>query len=650
MFICKNETSSIFSFMFDESLEGGWCEFQKCNADTFKQKLGDDKDDWWVRSFMLGVGPGFAPTDRANLYCNYSLQLATRWLNGIGAPPSAPDPRRAQCWLERNILPLYIYNTGGQAIDPAATGEIAARLGSGSGGEDVGPAIMTTEVNFDSTDEAALYAVVEQIHAIRDNCEKCLVVLAVKSGDMNAVSRVLGDINSPGGVTPEYYIVDMVGFGFRNTDYPTCSDAEIMYENIPFSRQIVEKFRKPTLWLYVGLSEGNSSDGSCKWSSGQVQSFYQKLFLASQGLASSGVAGMSFYELTDRSGPLPCNGVQGCDFGLFYANATQKIPQMPEWSNACKAFSTQGFRSPILYSRNGHGTGCDFMVNYELYNHIATEINSNRPPPLPATPTAKVGNFACGETCPSEIPLPLPEIYDQAGAAYEFPESKCTEFPQLEEIAENKEVSPIYFRAVVQQESGFDQFEMSCTDLTNNGCNPQNLTAAEICALVGNPTGCDSNLCTGANEKPCAFGLAQCIELPGQVTASTIGCGGFSYNPFDPSMSLCCGVSKYAFFLTFARSFIINNWDELSDCDGGMIDEERDWAAYFIASAYYNGEPVGADFDDFLAQRGECGSGGVENFIEYLGSVNPYPKRVMTSYLDAVIDCGSECPTAAEET
>lgn len=653
MLLCKNETNFIsanvpfLADFFDTTLEGGECEFKKCNSSTFKDKVGNSVDEWWVRSFMLGVGPGFAPTDRANLYCNYSLQLATRWLNGQGAAPTAPDPGRAACWLERNILPLYIYNTEGEAIDPVATAEMAAKFGSGSGGEDVGPAIFTTEVNYDSNDPAALNNVIEQLHAIHDNCEKCIVVLAVKSGDIDGVSKVLGDFNSPTGLTPEYDIVDMVGFGFRNTDYPTCSDADIMYDNIRFSREIIKRFRKPSLWLYVGLSEGNSSDGSCQWGNEQVHNFYQKLFLATQGLASSGVAGMSFYEFTDGSGPLPCNGIQGCNFGLFYPDGTQKLPQMSTWSNACKAFSSAGFRSPILYSRNGQGTGCDFMVNYELYNHVATEINANRPLPLPAVPTQKQGIFACGETCPSELPMPLPEIYDDAGASYNFPEGNCDAFEQLETLAENMEVSAIYFRAVVQQESAFDPMAISCTARTNMGCNPQNLSASEICALAGNPTGCDTAACPDTDEKPCAYGLAQCIDLPGSYVP---GCGT-PYNPFDPSMSLCCGISKYSHYLQIARTFLSNNWGELTECDGGMQEKERDWAAYYIASGYYSGKlvPIG-EFTDQRDSGGDCT--GIQNYIEYMATVPPYEeysKQVMTRYLDAVKECGSECPGAEEE-
>src|SRR3989344_9536504 len=627
-------TAELLPFLkdwFDGSLKGGTCAFQNCNAETYIKTIEDKGDQIISRTFMYGFGPSFASADSANLYCDYTLQLATKWMQGKTGPPRVPIPGREMCWLDRNILPLYIYYSGGQFIDSARTAKIAkafdnAEVGFASA-KGAGPRMITTEADFSSSwDDTAADAVRAQVSAIKSNCAKCLTVLAVKSGDTAALEKILG---APGSPTAEYAMVDAVGFGFRANDYPAsyrCSIDKIINDNFQFSRYILSKYQKPTIWLYAGASEGKNADGSCGFSAQDVHSFYQSIFSYTQGLASSGVMGVSFYEFTDQSGPLPCTDEEGCGFGVMTAgpdpldpDAVQKRPELNTFSRLCRYYGNEDYRSALVFSRHSYGTSCDFMSNTKMFRAVPDEINTDKGlDQTEVTTLAKEDKLNCGEVCVSESKLKKPGVYDEAGKS--FQSDHCGAFPVIDEYADDADFSATYYRAVVEQESGFDPMAMSCIDTSKTGCNtgrptdPQNgdyrnwYTAAEICAMAGNPAGCPTNKC-GGGQKPCAYGLAQCIEYPGEVNQFTANCGGSNYNPFNPSNSVCCGINKMRYNLDDSEAFLSQKWGELSKCDDGMKDDERGWAAYYLASLRYFGLGYESKLPDFTSQRdqdGEC--------------------------------------------
>jgi hypothetical protein len=188
---CENKTS--YSFLgwlfnyYDSNLAGGNCSIAPCNQTDYAEIVQSDNDTQ-MRSFMMGMGQSFVSTGNANLYCNYTMQLATKWMKGTdGSPPRVPMVSRATCYLQRNALPLYIYYTEGKEISQVRTQEIADSFQ----GADAGPAIVTTEVWLNSSNDADVASVKQQIHSLR-TCEKCLVVLAVKPNDYIALYKILG--------------------------------------------------------------------------------------------------------------------------------------------------------------------------------------------------------------------------------------------------------------------------------------------------------------------------------------------------------------------------------------------------------------------------------------------------------------------------
>jgi len=670
---CENKTSwipALIPFLqpyFDSTLYKGECRLEDCNAEIFMSKASTSGYYYSYnvrpRFFMFGTGPNFISNDRANLYCEYTLQLATKWIGTYDNPPRIPSENRAACWLERDTIPIYIYNTGGTAIDPQRTLEIASMFDA----NDTGPVMLTTELGLNSTNASQIAAVKSQILAL-DNCTSCITVLAVQPWDTKALDEIFGDNQ----VYPDHNyhtlgeMVDAVGFGFRANDYQTCNINRILYSNLDFSRLILENYSKPTIWLYAGISEGKNVDGTCDFSPANAHNFYQSIFGLSQALASSGIIGVSFYEFVDGTGPLQCNGVQGCEFGVIKGDGMQKHPEMNSWSSLCQFYGTAGARPPIVYSKNGKGSTCDFSIDAKMYTFLSSELNSqlglNNSVVLPIARKEKLN---CGEACVSYVSLSRPEIYDELPAS--FSSGNCEVYPEIEDMADEADISAVYFRSLLQQESEFDPMAVSCVDWSSDNCNTNNYTMAEICLMSGLPSDCKEECSYG--QKPCAFGLAQCIALPGD-SAMTSLCGGFfsSYNPFNPSHSICCGINEFKTHLASIKDFLDNNWQQLSACQEGMTQGEYGWAQYYLAANRYYGAPTtgyrdsSGNYHDilpmFISQRDASGPcTGEQHYIRYLRNNfvhesipgfrdSEYGAKQLSVYLKAIDACDSDCPGA----
>ncbi len=676
---CSNKTSygplglgHLLDSFYDNTLVGGNCSISACNESDYQRIVHSDNSTQ-MRTFMLGAGQSFVSSGKASLYCNYTLQLATKWMKGgDGAPPNVPLAGRAACLLQRSMLPLYIYYTEGKAIDPARTRDIANAFEAA----DAGPVFVTTEAGLNSSNDNDVASVKQQVRELA-RCDKCLTVLAVKPNDYDALYKVLGV--PPDGIDQAMYgKIDAVGFGFRANDYPYCNPDRIIDENRNFSLYILRNYSLPTIWLYAGASEGNSSAGGCNWTNETVSGFYSDIVRSSDSLASSGVLGVSLYEFVDGSGPLPCNGVQGCTFGMLAADGSQKHPMLNSWAAACQEVNVNSdYRTPLIFSRNSYGGACEAQRNSQASLHAGQQINSNQAFSYDKVlATAKKANLGCGEVCPANTPMP--SVYDSAGTGFGN-KDHCTLYPMVDEYADDFDVSATYFRAIIEQESGFEPMAVSpCVNESSNSCNKENYTMAQICELAGNPAGCKASFACPTGEKPCAYGLAQCIEYPGKaytdanpygkvvvqdpngIPSAIAKCGGEKYNPFDPGQSACCGAGKFAGFLRdgdglTAEKWVNNNWAALApaNCQGGMADGEQNWAAYYIASNMYYGARWNM-LSQFVDQR-PCtgGSGTYNHYIDYLrnavASPNPpgtsYGAQVMSRYKAAARKdmCDSDC-------
>ena len=682
------------SNFFDATLREGECAVQECSRFTYDDTLSSD-DNMFIRTVSVGQGPSFTSTDVGNAFCANSLQIASKWLIGKNAPPEVPSSVRATCWLDRNILPIYMYYTEGKHIDGAKSAEIAGEF------DGKGPVLLTTEVWLDSSINSRVRSVKEQIKAY-DTCQKCLTVLAVNLSDKDALIKILDD--------PTYYtnpfdpsappkrlsqMVDVVGFGFRANDYESCKSEKVIGDAFAFSRYILTQYSKPTIWLYAGASEGKNVDGTCEWSTAEVRNFYQNLFALTQGMASSGILGFSLYELNDRTGPLPCNGVQGCDFGVFRYDGTQKNPAINTWSTLCRYFSdnpdilgdekTQ-YRSPLVFSRNGQGGQCDFVQNTKLFNKLSSEVN---PDPAffetdPVVPdTTSIPEIRCGETCVADHPVPDSGLYD-GEPTDPFNPFHCHDLSVpgslsmiIEETADDLDISSNYYRALVEElNDGYSDILIKCVPQENVSCNPENWDMTAICQGVNDPSyPCFSyfTCTTDPPYKPCLFGFSQTKDYPGKrypipsnLMPEIRDCGGADYNPFNPSMSVCNGLKKFERYLLEASAFLETNWEELGRCDSDFTEDDRPWAAYFLATYLYNNEsmgdasvnyaptatlpPISEWISAFRDKNGQCTGGDDNNYIHYVRyRFSNFPSRVMSRYFSALHFCDSNCEDCCGE-
>ncbi|MCX8194957.1 MAG: hypothetical protein N3G22_02515 [Candidatus Micrarchaeota archaeon] len=676
-FFCENKTSwyNIFSFLsdyFDATLVKGNCSIVSCNVSQANATLTKN-DNIQLRVVAVGAGPSFVSADKANRYCNQSLQFAVKWMKGSYTAPRVPNASRAECWLRRNTLPIFIYYTNSTYISADTTIKIAKEFERDGG---VGPVLVTNEINFNSSSDPQLRAVRAQIIAL-DSCKKCLTVLAVKSGDYNALEKLLGDSTKYPTLSGVYKniseMVDIVGFGFRNTDYKNCSVAQIISENFDFSRNITITYGKPTVWLYVGISQGKSIDGSCEWTETKVHDFYQNLFAITDAMSSAGILGFSLYEFSDGHGPLPCNGIQGCTFGLFDSSGAQKHPEINSWSTPCQYFGTSRHRSAMIFSKSGYGSKCEAWKNVGIFNILSSSINmpasmlDKTEVPKGERPRDSSGDIipgiGCGEVCVASNPMPK-KIYNDAGSRFTFRSDLCYEYgdreiySKIDELADDEDISSNYMRALFRHNNPlFNEKEVFCVNKTNTYCNPLNLNMRQICQLSGiSPYDCPPE-CQYDWEKPCSFGLAQCKEYPGRLYANTGRplpqdiklCGGADYNPFNASLSICCGIKKFRRLLDDSTYFLNQKWHLMnkSACTGGMGAADRGWADYFVATLLYENESISLDnyLSEFLLQRDtpdKCA--GEEHFIAFTRQYSNYSAEVMTIYLDALDKCESDCP------
>ena len=649
--VCYNHTSwaaSLANYLypwFDSSLKGGECNFEDCDPTTYQTLFTDAGKEKTTqgRTVMFGMGPSFSSTDSADLFCNYTLQLSAKWMVGKSAPPNIPVKARAECWLDRNFMPLYMYYTNGQYIDAGRTADIAAAL------DGAGPVLVTTEVNLDSSVPGNIAKVEAQLDALQ-SCAKCKKVLAVRTGDESALSQILGP---PGQPSAYYSKVDIVGFGFRANDYPACDPTEIIGENYLFSRSVLYNYSKPTIWLYAGASEGKNIDGSCTWNTQLVHDFYQTVYMTSIGMASSGIMGASFYELTDRTGPLPCAPDEGCDFGVLKSDGTQKHPEINTWSSLCQSYGSQDFRNPLVFSKNGQGAICDFANTAQMQAGISTEINTTAGlQGSEVIPMEKQHKLGCGEVCVSDGKMQKPDVYNNLGGS--ISQAHCRDFPMIDELADDADVSQLYYRSIVNVETGgtYDPWLVSCNDAP---CGSNFASIEDVCTAAGLPSGCpahtiygDQKHCPSGKPYFCAYGLSQCTEAPGSSDQYTATCGGSNYNPFEPGQSICCGMNKFKEYLDTARERINANWGALSDtaCANSMTADEKPWAEYFLASEYYNGGPGNGKYSisSFLSQRDSSGQcSGEQNFVQYLRNQNDYGAMVMSVYVNSISNCDSDC-------
>lgn len=361
--VCQNK-STYFTFQ-EGSLAGGNCYFkEKCTLDEFIHITSDDAHpantknpskpctdstsekncnrNFYVRQFMFGTGTTFSDFSRANAYCGGRLNMAVQWLPGSHYDPyPIPDRNRSECFLGKDVMPLYVLYSGGvyrdkwgqRKEDPLALGLLSAPDQSKRAGKiakelkKAGPVIITTEMDPNKS-RKDLNKLVDEIYWQVINMDKecgnvrtgndkskwkvyCQIALGVNLGDEDTLKKLKTKLGN------DFKKVDLVAFGINNRYFDHCN-SDVMWDHArEFARNVSERYGKPTVIPYVLFDAAHKIPHptdklkySCQWSEKDLTSAYLKIADYALPLRDAGVIGIAPYDfgstLNGFSNPLNC--------------------------------------------------------------------------------------------------------------------------------------------------------------------------------------------------------------------------------------------------------------------------------------------------------------------------------------------------------
>lgn len=608
---CKNKTPDFPAGLFyGGSLKGGECNVSACNDTVFNNTVKGDYPGVTIGLFMFGAGQSFMSFDAANVYCNNSMRLAVKWLVGNSLTPyPMPTRNRTECFLEKNVIPVYVLYSNFTNANASRAAQIAQTING------AGPAIIISESELDDSNASNYALAKDEVIKMKAACPKCRIALGIK---LNGTSEynVTRDLFSDASFASS---VDMVAYGL-NSHYFSACDPDVMKEAaIMYSKYLLYNFTKPSLMSYVLFDQGNSSDNSCKWASSTVGNGYSGIFIDSPILAKNGIIGAALYS-TYGVGPFTCEscalidpgtGTNACSYSF---NPQPVQPRFFDFMGFCQIYYT-GLNTgvdpaiPLVFS-NG-SVNCNFAFNPNIARDgFINKTDTDVMPNLPSTTiTAQKPFFSCA-ACVGNGSLPggIPEAFGSS--------SYCTEYsPSVEIAADSFDMDPTLLRAALWQESDFDKCARKYVPLSST-CNPHNLNSvadpAGCCAAetetyyvdlfdLKNPEGACKpasmvpSAQRGTTCKPCGYGLGRTTDYPytvyqeysESVPAAVKTCamnvtGGYpAFNPYQPYDAACSYAYKFMNTAMPSGTSIVNS--HTGDLNIGSDSNKKEWYAIFFA-------------------------------------------------------------------
>lgn len=596
--ICENKTvDNWYGGTTVASLVGGNCYLKSdCTFDETKQtgvsKLLNDNKNAAVRPFMIGTGTTFSDLTVSNAFCQNGQDLAVKWVWGAnGDDYPIPEPDRATCLLEKNVIPMYVLYSEGKAVSAARASQIAVLF------QGKGPAILTTEINFEF-DKAS--EVAQQAINMKKYCSNCLIAVAPKMGDLKSLDEVMKLASGS---------IDLVAVGVDSNYYPfaDCDATRLVMYARNFSQYAMKEYSKPSIWPYIVIEEGtrNNAD-TCNWEENSTAMVNSYFFLTD--LLPSlkyGVIGVSKYTYTPFVNPLNCSNCsdawmpetqkwtdtivnseprfsQWYSFCSIYSetseNGNRVLSVFPGQSDACQSCN-QGVQNLNYYNLFKDSGGQAVYMMYTQPGNIqpipADELNKWLTPQDASYPNSPVlPYYKCNFCVANEsktIPLELAGGVNDKGRVvnYGATTEQCTGFPQLDFYADQWDVDPMLIRAIVNHESSFDPCSAS---LVAKNKDAYDKYTAQGWSVFPGDFGCwkphdevgsgadQSGLCPNIVDLPedlayCAYGLGQVLEHPywdwRVQSDGTLETGGYAtpeqlssycfadYNPFNATHAAC---------------------------------------------------------------------------------------------------------------
>ncbi|MFA5049826.1 MAG: hypothetical protein WC501_02355 [Candidatus Micrarchaeia archaeon] len=534
-FICEKGSFPApwpFNLLLDYSLEGGNCGFyENCNSDSVVTYLNANKEP---KSFMLGMGPRPWDFTYGNTYCNNSLDFAVHWLVSDNNEYEFVPKSEAVCYLQRNIVPVYILYSNGTAINLESSEKIAKEL-SGAG-----PVIIVAEIDFDSSNPQIIQKVGEQIINLKQNCPTCIIAAGPRMNDYEGLEKLLSDptVNNS---------VDMIAFGANSNHFDSsrCTIPSLYYEAIQFSKYAWFNQSKPVLWPYILVDTSKPSKSECFFSEYEKNNAYYEFFSTVMPAAiSSGVIGAApylFYSAGLPTDPLDC---ENCGLiNIEDGKLTPNEPLFSSWFYGCRSYLSRP--NPLLITLpKEKGTVCNFgftgdtFLNFLTTTGLAEEhyVATDDTSPLILSclgcvdeclreDCAAEGDFDC-KNCELD-PYGLKDVQVAIG-------EKCDYFEELDLWASLRGLDPAFVRATAWAESGLNTANpdasycaLSFVNKTNgwNNCNAldvlyivdprQAIEGEHSCAdyfdlnYFSEIERTNSNQDLNDDKKPCSFGLMQ---------------------------------------------------------------------------------------------------------------------------------------------
>jgi hypothetical protein len=637
-FVCDSK-KGIYEYVSGVLYNTSWrvlygnCTFEKeCNETKFMDYFGSDKKE--IRMFMIGQGTTFTDFNDANPYCKDRLNLAVKWLFPLSPTDhyQLPKKERASCFLNYGVMPLYILYSGGNDVNIERAGEIAEEL------KGIGPVIITTEIDFNSSDDAVLANISQQIDEIDRGCTEggkrnCIIALAPRMGDYDGVNKFAKQYKD------SFEKVDIIAYGINTRYSHKCDNpAALFSEAINFSQFTLYNYSKPSLVAYMLLEPGPNINGTCNWTEVGVADTYKYFFpYALPAFIKRGVIGVALYRFNSTEDPLNCSACRVATNQEYLRN----------WFGFCQKYKTDAQQLPtgdmLVVFPNASSGHCMFASNLQYYTNLAFSSVGSTGPQFGevAVPDLEPKNdtlFRCDWCVNNEtdwpedlyIPIALPPSSDY-----------CTKYPELDYYADLRDLDPMLVRAVAWTESSMSHcaFNPNAVSYNSTACNPRNLrnwlndnekdengNVLFEKPFIKDPTGnCSDveNKRSSPGRKFCAYGLMQTIIYPGYVFDYYEGKGitisqddykilkncfenASIFNPFNASHSACVGTWELNMHLQWALDVVkqngtaaaLNLLDENGQPDKNKV---RIVATYLALLAYNRGQSgARAVFDEWV--------------------------------------------------
>lgn len=667
--VCENETLTWpYSWLYDRSLTGGSCRMMVgCTREAFLKR--DGSTDEYIHYFMIGQGTNFAEFSKANLYCNNSLRLAVRWLYSTeGYDYPMPASERAECLLEKNVLPLYILYSEGKAISVDRAAKIAARF------KDSGPVILTSEFDFDPSSLSQAAAALDQAIMMKQECPSCLVAIAPRfyynttlvngepygyRGAYDFLDYAFGDGTTYPNRQAALESIDLVAVGVNSHYSESCVGAQMIQNAMDYSAYALQKYAKPGIWAYVLIDEGgfNSAEGKgpsrCTWSTSEVYKTYTDLYRSAAPMVDSGIIGMAHYSLYGvQNGPLKC---ESC--GMMEVDGTVS-PQHTAWFGLCQHYYTERGILPLVFSPFPCAD-CSFSTNVNMFQ--LDEFISGFSPDETDLAGSEIQPSETFYTCNGQLITVFPQdIESITSTSFVGGLDECEAYPELDTYAELRDVDPVLTRAIAWSETGMDNDDEG--DPLSDQCEISTVDSGDFPTVIDDPEGICGTRSAPTGELFHSMGLMQVHVYPysmwanyppGSYEADARWCAKDRFNPFNIEHNACVGTAILADKIeNGGRPFVSRNEHKLGLDKYAKDTEEyqnlKNAITIFVSSYYYNGalgiqgkmQGWASDFyEQYTIDENDCETGILSWCCDDSGGFRGGSCCGQTNFIDYVRDC-----------